>query len=489
MPWIIVGLYFLCLFVIFVYALLQFSLTVAYLKEKRKNKTVAKEKLTEFPLVTIQLPLYNEKYVAERLIESICKINYPLDKLQIQVLDDSNDETTQILADKIKAVAHLGYNIELIRRDERVGFKAGALDYGLKTATGEFIAIFDADFIPDPEFLNLAIPSFLDNKVGVVQTRWEHLNRENSILTKLQAFALDAHFSIEQVGRSAGNHFINFNGTAGIWRLKTIVDAGGWQHDTLTEDLDLSYRAQLKGWKFVYKEDILSPAELPIAITALKNQQYRWTKGGAENFKKMARLLLTSKKIRTSDRIHGLGHLFNSTVYLFVLLAALLTVPLIFAATINPKIADSLQWMALFFSSTLFLMLFYWVSFREKSKVKWMQFPLFILRFFQFLTVSLGLSYYNTQGILLAYAGKKTAFIRTPKFNVNKKTENWKRNAYLYKKIGLTTIIEGLLAIYFAFGIVISSYYGYYGMIPFQGMVMVGFATIFIYTLREGKGE
>ncbi len=485
MPWIIVGLYFICLFVIFIYALLQFSLTWAYVRNKRKQIKCAEKSFTDLPLVTIQLPLYNEKYVAERLIESIAKINYPQEKLQIQVLDDSTDETTAILAAKIAELGEAAHHIKLIRRPQRVGFKAGALAYGLKHATGDFVAIFDADFVPDPNFLYATLPYFSDENVGVVQTRWEHINRNTSLLTKLQAFALDAHFSIEQVGRSNGKHFINFNGTAGVWRKTTIEDAGGWHHDTLTEDLDLSYRAQLKGWKFIYKEDVLSPAELPVAISALKNQQYRWTKGGAENFRKMAGKLLFGKKIRLSDRIHGLGHLFNSSVYFFVFTAAILTVPLILAAHANPTISHVISWMALFFSSTLLLMLFYWFSFREKSRYKWMKAPLFFLRFFQFLTVSLGLSFYNSQGIVLAYAGKKTAFIRTPKFNQTEKNTAWKKNAYLYEKLGATALIEGVLALYFAMGIVISAYFEYYGMIPFQAMLMIGFAVIFIYTLKE----
>ncbi len=488
MYWIVVGLYFLCLVVIFVYALLQFSLTISYLRSKRRNDICTKEDLDNCPMVTIQLPLFNEKYVAERLLDSVILIDYPREKLEIQVLDDSTDETTEILQKRIDELEGTGIDIQLIRRTDRVGFKAGALDYGMKIAKGEFIAIFDADFIPSVDFLKQTMPHFKDVKVGVVQTRWEHLNRNTSLLTKLQAFGLDAHFSIEQVGRSAGNHFINFNGTAGVWRKETIGDAGGWEHDTLTEDLDLSYRAQLKGWKFVYREDILSPAELPVAISALKSQQYRWTKGGAENFKKMFGRLITTKKLGFLSRIHALGHLFNSSVYIFVFLAALLTVPLIYAAKGNPAISELLTWMAFFFSSTILLMCFYWVSFREEYPNIWMKIPAFIWRFFQYLTVSLGLSYYNTQGILLAYAGKQTAFVRTPKFNAAEKKQ-WKKNSYLYKKVKFSTIIEGILALYFAVGVYISYSYKFYGMIPFQGMLMLGFGLIFWYTLRERNGE
>lgn len=484
MPWLIVGLYFVCLLVIFCYALLQFSLTVAYLKYRKKNQLCSADAKGFQPFVTIQLPLYNEKYVAERLMDSIAQIEYPRDLLEIQVLDDSTDETTEILERKINDLQKTGLDIQLVRREKRVGFKAGALDYGLKMAKGEFIAIFDADFVPHSDFLKKTIPHFKDTSIGVVQTRWEHLNRNSSILTKLQAFALDAHFSIEQVGRNGLNHFINFNGTAGVWRKDTIQDAGGWEHDTLTEDLDLSYRAQLKGWKFLYCEDVLSPAELPVAISALKSQQYRWTKGGAENFKKMFRRLITAKGIRLSDRIHGLGHLFNSSVYIFAFLAALLTIPLIFAVKTDPEISTALKWTTFFFISTFLLMCFYWVSFRENTKSIWVKIPLFVWRFFQFLTVSLGLSYYNSQAVVQAFTGKKTAFIRTPKFN-NTDKKNWRKNAYLLKKIKPTTIVEGVLSLYFAAGIVLSYLFGFYGMIPFQAMLMIGFGVIFIYTLKE----
>ena len=487
MPWLIVGLYFICLLVIFCYALLQFSLTLNYLKAKRKRKGDSTCELKQYPFVTIQLPLYNEKYVVARLVDAVAELNYPKDRFEIQILDDSSDETTAIVESKLAELRTQGIAVDLVRRPDRVGFKAGALAYGMQSAKGEFIAIFDADFIPDPDFLLKTLPHFEDEQVGVVQTRWEHLNRNTSLLTKLQAFGLDAHFSIEQVGRNVKDHFINFNGTAGIWRRATIEDAGGWEHDTLTEDLDLSYRSQLKGWKFIYREDILSPAELPIAISALKSQQFRWIKGGAENFKKMAGRILTAKDVSLMDRLHGLGHLFNSTVYLFVFIAALLTVPLIYAASVEPLVSTVLRWMAFFFLSTLLLMTFYWVSYRESFKSGWLKFPFFIWRFFQYLTVSLGLSYYNTTGILQAYRGKKTAFIRTPKFNTGQKGD-WRKNTYLLKDLGTTTIIEGLLSIYFIAGIGISYLAGFYGMIPFQIMLALGFGLIFLYTLKERKG-
>ena len=258
-----------------------------------------------YPKVTVQLPVYNELYVIERLINTVCEFDYPKDLFEIQVLDDSTDETVNIIAAKIKEKLLEGFDIHHVRRPKRVGYKAGALKYGNEIAKGDFIAIFDADFIPSMDFLKKTIPYFHDENIGVVQTRWGHINKDYSLLTRLQAFGLDAHFTIEQSGRSSGDHFINFNGTAGVWRLDCINDAGGWQADTLTEDIDLSYRAQEKGWKFKYLEDFESPAELPVAMSALKSQQYRWTKGAAECSVKNLKLIFNSKNVSSRSKFHG----------------------------------------------------------------------------------------------------------------------------------------------------------------------------------------
>lgn len=482
LSWSIAILYLICLLVIFGYAVLQATLAVLYIRKKDKKSSV-NQSCKEKPKVTIQLPVYNEKYVVERLIRTVVEMDYPADLLEIQILDDSTDETTDIIQALVEELANRNITLNHLRRSNRKGYKAGALANGLKVAKGEFIAIFDADFVPDKSFLLQTLPYFKDPEVGVVQTRWEHLNRNESLLTQLQAFALDAHFSIEQAGRNAHQHFINFNGTAGVWRKTTIIDAGGWQHDTLTEDLDLSYRSQMKGWRFVYLEDILSPAELPMAISALKNQQFRWTKGGAENFIKNGKKLIFKKGIRWSDRIHGWAHLFNSSVYLFIFLMALLTLPMVLAGVHNPTVALALKWMSFFFASTLLLLFYYWISYREKVP-KRIRFLVFFKRFVQFLTVSLGLSYYNSKGILQAYAGKKSAFVRTPKFNTKKST-SWRKNVYLKKKWRSETWVELFLTLYFLVGIGLSFYYGYYGMIPFQVMLFIGFSVVIWYTVKE----
>src|SRR5690554_7332771 len=330
---IIIVIYSIALLLIFLYALAQLNLLSNYLgaqKNQAKSPKFDFSNLDEIPLVTIQLPVYNEMYVMERLLENIVKMDYPKDKLEIQVLDDSTDDTLKSTKKHIEILKKTGLDIVHICRTDRTGFKAGALKEGLKIAKGEFIAIFDADFLPKPNWLKQTIPYFKNKNIGVVQTRWSHLNRDFSVLTKIQAFALDAHFTLEQVGRNSKGHFINFNGTAGVWRKACILDAGNWEGDTLTEDLDLSYRAQLRHWRFKYLEQVETPAELPVVLSAAKSQQFRWNKGGAENFRKSLPKLLNSKNIPLKTKIHGLLHLLNSSMFLCAFLVAVLSVPVLY---------------------------------------------------------------------------------------------------------------------------------------------------------------
>ncbi|MFN5846010.1 MAG: cellulose synthase family protein, partial [Flavobacteriia bacterium] len=413
---IILTIYGLCLLLVFFYSVLQLSLAIAYVKNKRKKTSEQKPVYdpSTAPMVTVQLPMFNELYVADRIIETIANFDYPQDKLQIQVLDDSTDETKDVIAKKVAEVAARGINIQHIHRVDRTGYKAGALDAAMDRVQGEFIAIFDADFIPDPDFLQKTMPHFQDEKIGVVQTRWGHINKTYSVLTELQAFGLNGHFAIEQGGRNSAGHFINFNGTGGVWRKKCIEEAGGWEHDTLTEDLDLSYRAQIKGWQFKYLEDVVAPAELPITMSALKSQQHRWMKGGAECFVKMWKTLLTAKGVKVSDRIHGLSHLFNSTVFVFILTISILS---LFVLHIKDSFSDLnyiLQYMGAFIVSTIFLMFYYWHAYRDKTENTLSSFFRFVGRFFQFLVVSMGLSLSNTVAVLEGYLGIKSSFVRTP---------------------------------------------------------------------------
>jgi cellulose synthase/poly-beta-1,6-N-acetylglucosamine synthase-like glycosyltransferase len=483
---IILTIYGLCLLLVFFYSVLQLSLAIAYVKNKRKKTSEQKPVYdpSTAPMVTVQLPMFNELYVADRIIETIANFDYPQDKLQIQVLDDSTDETKDVIAKKVAEVAARGINIQHIHRVDRTGYKAGALDAAMDRVQGEFIAIFDADFIPDPDFLQKTMPHFQDEKIGVVQTRWGHINKTYSVLTELQAFGLNGHFAIEQGGRNSAGHFINFNGTGGVWRKKCIEEAGGWEHDTLTEDLDLSYRAQIKGWQFKYLEDVVAPAELPITMSALKSQQHRWMKGGAECFVKMWKTLLTAKGVKVSDRIHGLSHLFNSTVFVFILTISILS---LFVLHIKDSFSDLnyiLQYMGVFIISTIFLMFYYWHAYRDKTENTLSSFFRFVGRFFQFLVVSMGLSLSNTVAVLEGYLGIKSSFVRTPKFNVSKKSE-FKGNKYDKKSLSIINIAEGTLMVVFGFTAVSRGLYGDLGMLPFHLMLAIGYGVIFFSTLKE----
>lgn len=483
---VVLFIYATCLILIFLYAMLQFSLSIAYARNRKKRLEEVKPVFDpeKALTVTVQLPMFNEMYVAERIIEAVAKFDYPRDKFDIQVLDDSTDETKDLVAKKVAEIAARGIQIEHIHRVDRTGYKAGALDAAMNKVKGEFIAIFDSDFIPEPDFLQKTMPYFEDEKIGVVQTRWGHLNKSYSLLTELQAFGLNGHFAVEQGGRTASGHFINFNGTGGIWRKKCIESAGGWEHDTLTEDLDLSYRAQLRGWKFKYLEDVVAPAELPITMSALKAQQHRWMKGGAECFIKMRKTILTFKNVRFMDRVHSLAHLFNSSVFLFILIMSLMSLVVLQIKDSFSDLNYIIQFGSFFIISTVLLIYYYWLAYRDKTSNKFTSFIRFIGRFFQFLTVSLGLSLSNTVAVLEGYLGIKSSFVRTPKFNVNAK-KDFKGNQYDKKSISLITIGEGILMVVFGFTAVNRAIYGDLGMVPFHLMLAIGFGLVFFNTIKE----
>lgn len=487
---ILIAFYASLLTFILVYSFVQASLVMNYLRfHRNKAKTEEPETkvLTEFPFITVQLPVYNEKYVVERLIDSIAALDYPKSRLEIQVLDDSTDETVDIARSKVNELSQNGVLISHIYRSNRVGYKAGALDEGLKIAKGEFIVIFDSDFLPNPEFLQMTIPHFEDERIGVVQTRWEHLNREYSWLTRLQAFGLDAHFSIEQTGRNAGGHFINFNGTAGVWRKKCIEDAGGWSADTLTEDLDLSYRAQLRGWKFSYLENVGSPAELPALIDALKTQQFRWTKGAAECARKNLKKVLVSDEISLSTKVHSVFHLMNSFLFVCIALSAIISIPLLFIKTITPDLDWLFKLGSVFMTSFVILAWFYAVSFFKRLPGTIKSTFDFLITFPLFLAVSMGLSLHNSIAVVEGYLGIKSPFIRTPKMNLVNKSDDWNGNNYLASKISVLTIFEGLLMLYFIMGIYLGIHFGDYGLMPFHIMLSVGFGYVFFSTIIQSK--
>jgi cellulose synthase/poly-beta-1,6-N-acetylglucosamine synthase-like glycosyltransferase len=489
---IIIAIYSTALILIFMYALAQLNLLFNYLSNKRSDKTDKKFDLSDpnqVPFVTVQLPVYNELYVMERLLNNIVKLDYPNHKLEIQVLDDSTDESVESTAEQIKLLQEKGFDIQHIRRENRNGFKAGALKEGLAIAKGEFIAIFDADFLPKSDWLKRTIPYFKNDKIGVVQTRWGHINREYSILTRVQAFALDAHFTLEQVGRNIKGHFINFNGTAGIWRKTCIIDAGNWEGDTLTEDLDLSYRAQLKNWEFKYLEDVETPAELPVVISAARSQQFRWNKGGAENFRKMIGRVFSSKNLSLKTKIHGMLHLLNSTMFLNVLIVGILSIPMLYIKNEYAHLKVYFYVMSFFVISTLIFFVCYWFMYKKTYGSSLKNFVQYIVLFFTFFSIAMGFSLHNSIAVIEGHIGKRSEFVRTPKFNINSISDSWKNNKYLRKKPSLNVILEGILMIYFAFGMysafIVGDQGGDFGLFPFHLMLFIGFGFVFYNSIKS----
>ncbi len=481
---IVIG-YVLSLLFIFMFSLGQLHLTWHYLRSLKENKASVTEP-SIWPTVTVQLPIYNERYVVRRLIDAIAAFDYPADRLEIQLLDDSTDETVDIIAQRVEHYRAQGINIQHVRRPQRTGFKAGALAYGLEIAQGEFIAIFDADFSPARDFLRKTVPHFADPAVGVVQTRWGHINQDYSLLTRLQAFGLDGHFTIEQGGRRHAGSLINFNGTGGVWRRTCIEEAGGWSDDTLTEDLDLSYRAQLKGWEFLYLEDVEAPAELPVLMPAIKSQQFRWNKGAAECARKHAVRVASQRNVRPLrwwNRVHAIFHLFNSSVFLFLLLAALLSVPMLFIKQANAQYEWIFNLGGVFILGFFSIGFFYWVATRRvRPGQPWRY---YLLHYPLFLIISMGLSLHNAVAVIEGLLGVKSPFLRTPKFNVTNAREKLKKNVYARTKLGPLVLLEALFALYFAYGIYTGVRLGDFGLLLFHTMLFLGFAAVAIYSVRQ----
>jgi len=488
----IIIIYSIAIVLIFLYSLAQLNLLYNYLSSKKSEKaceTFDFSNPEEVPVVTIQLPVFNEMYVMQRLLDNISLIDYPQKRLEIQVLDDSTDETLLTTAKHIKKLKETGLDIKHITRTDRSGFKAGALKEGLKLAKGEYIAIFDADFLPKKNWLKRTIPYFKDEQIGVVQTRWGHINRNYSLLTKIQAFALDAHFTLEQVGRNSKGHFINFNGTAGVWRKSCILDAGNWEGDTLTEDLDLSYRAQLKNWKFKYLEDVETPAELPVVMSAARSQQFRWNKGGAENFRKMLWKVVKSENISFKTKIHGLLHLLNSTMFLNVFIVAILSIPMLYIKNEYEHLRVYFYFMSFFVMSTIIFFICYWFMYKQIYGSGFKKFFNYIGMFFTFFSIAMGFSLHNSIAVLEGHVGKRSDFVRTPKFNISSIKDSWKGNKYLRNNLSFNTIVEGLLMLYFAFGLysafVVGDQGGDFGLFPFHLMLCLGFGYVFFKSISS----
>lgn len=409
----------------------------------RKSKVKQPPKCKEWPKVTIQLPLYNEPFVVERLLAACEKIDYPLEKIEIQVLDDSTDETSKLITNFIEN-SNNSSRFKHIRRRERVGFKAGALDFGLNCAQGEFIAIFDADFVPEVDFLRKTIPFFKDSKIGVVQTRWGHLNEDESLITRAQAIMLNTHFSIEQLGRTSQGAFINFNGTAGVWRRSCIDDAGGWHADTLTEDLDLSYRAQVKNWKFEYLFDVISPAELPNSFGAFQTQQYRWSKGAAECLNKNIGLLATAD-ISFKKKVFGLFHLMNSSIYLLVFLLLLISPLVYFILKSNPSLAYEYRYFSPIGSVVMVLLIVvFFVGHFAKKHVSFNRIIWFFPSIVTFFSMTTGISVLMTKGVIAGLRRKSSEFVRTPKLGESGISERKRTKV----KFGMVNAFEVIFWIY-----------------------------------------
>lgn len=455
-----------------------FLLTLYWRHRRREPR--APEPLDPLPRVTVQLPIFNELYVVERLIDAVCRLDYPRERLEIQVLDDSTDETRELTARRVEARRAEGYDIVHLHRVDRTGFKAGALDAGMREAGGELIAVFDADFEPDPAFLKRLVHRFADPEVGMVQARWGHLNAGHSTLTRVQSMMLDGHFIIEHTARNRSGRFFNFNGTAGIWRRRCIEQAGGWQHDTLTEDLDLSYRAQLRGWRFVYDAGHIAPAELPVEMSAFKSQQFRWAKGSIQTARKMLGPLLRSEQ-PWWVKLEGVVHLGANMGYLLMVLLALLVVPAVFLR------AEMAPWVVAAFDLPVFLLAtgsvasFYLVARRETSGSWWQaarEIPLLMV-------VGIGLSINNARAVWEALIGKPSGFKRTPKYNL---AHGATLAARRYRgRINRDTWIELGFALYFLVGTLGAAADGLWGALPFLLLFEAGFAYSAIVTIVQAS--
>jgi cellulose synthase/poly-beta-1,6-N-acetylglucosamine synthase-like glycosyltransferase len=474
--------YFIVLILLAGYGMHRYTLVYLYYK-KKKNKTLEPaENFADLPRVTVQLPIFNEQYVVDRLLQAVCRLEYPPEKLDIQLLDDSTDETVEVARGLVDHYVAQGHPIRYIRRTNREGYKAGALHEGLKTATGEFVAIFDADFVPPPDFLLRTVHHFTDPKVGMVQTRWTHINRNYSFLTEVEAILLDGHFVLEHSGRARHNVFFNFNGTAGIWRRQAIEQAGGWQHDTLTEDTDLSYRAQLKGWKFIYRQDIECPAELPVEMTAFKTQQARWAKGLIQTGKKiLPRVLKSDQPFRV--KLEAVYHLTANMSYPLMVILSVLLLPAMVIRFYQGWFQMLYIDIPLFLASTFSISSFYLVSQRELFPKTW---PRALLYLPFLMALGIGLTVTNTIAVVEALVGKKSAFARTPKYRVESKKDKLHASKYR-KRLGWVPWIELLIGTYFAMTVVYAVQNENYLTVPFLLLFVVGYWYTGLMSLLQGR--
>lgn len=483
----VLGAYVLCLLLLLVFSLAQLQLALGW-RRRRRADDAARARIVaasvpsarapggaaSLPFVTVQLPLYNEQHVVDRLLRAVADLDYPRDRLEVQVLDDSTDVTRELVDRLVPQLSAAGLTIHHVVRADRVGYKAGALAEGLRTARGELVAVLDADFVPRPDFLRVLVPWFAAPDVGAAQARWDHLNLTESALTRVQGFLLDLHFRLEQPARAASGYFLNFNGTAGIWRVAAIADAGGWSARTLTEDIDLSYRAQQRGWRIVYLEDHACPAELPGDMSGLRSQQYRWMKGGAQNARlHAARILRSSLPGRV--RVHALQHLLAGSVYAVILTALLLTVPL--TAVVNTSIdVEYADYGAAFVLSTAALA----GAFREAQRPRGVAGHLrFLAQMARFMLFTMGLAVHNGLAVLAGWAGTGGEFVRTPKAG----PAGWQASAYAGRQVDRRVLREIAVLAFLVVGVVIGWRRGEWVMLPLQLMGIAGLGWVLTMSL------
>jgi cellulose synthase/poly-beta-1,6-N-acetylglucosamine synthase-like glycosyltransferase len=475
----ILGLYFLTLVILAVFGLHRYIMVFLYYRH-RDRRAEALPLPERLPRVTVQLPLYNEMYVVERLLDSVAQIRYPRELLEVQVLDDSNDETVAIARAAVERYREDGLDIQYIHRADRTGYKAGALEAGLKVAKGELVLIFDADFVAPADILEKSVGHFQDPKVGMVQVRWGHINRDYSLLTQVQSILLDGHFILEHGGRNRSGRFFNFNGTAGIWRRAAIEDGGGWQHDTLTEDLDLSYRTQMKGWKFVFLQDVISPAEIPVEMNAFKSQQHRWAKGSIQTCKKLLPTILSSS-LPLAVKVEATFHLTANFAYPLMIVLSLLMFPAMVIRYNMGWYEMMLIDVPLFMGATLSVCSFYLMSQREVFGDSWRS----RLRYLPaVLSVGIGLSVNNARAVLEALFGHESEFTRTPKYRVEKATDEWRQKRYR-GALNWVPFVELLLGFYFTYMALYAAENGILGTLPFIFLFQFGFLYTGVLSLSQ----
>jgi len=488
--WLIIYLF--ALVSMFTYGMNCYLLMILYRLNRRKaleqhagikDHFYCQFPLDDWPPVTIQLPIFNERYVVQRLIQAVCRLDYPRKLLEIQILDDSTDDTVDIARAAARQLKGQGFDIQYIHRDNRIGFKAGALKEGLKAAKGELVGIFDADFIPHPNFLKETVPYFMDPKIGMLQTRWGHINGDYSLLTRAQSIGIDGHFGVEQASRAWSGFFMNFNGTAGIWRKSAIEDAGGWQADTLTEDLDLSYRAQLRGWKLRFVPDVVCPAEVPVSINAFKSQQHRWAKGSIQTAKKnLGQLFISDASLLV--KIQAFLHLTHYLVHPMMLLVVLTSIPMLYSQWFFDSLAFPIMVFSLLCLATCGPSSMYVFSqkllYRDwKRRIKFLPF---------LMCLGTGLAVNNTKAVLEAFFNIQSGFVRTPKYGIKNQGDPWQSKGYSIP-LSAVSLLEFFLGVYSLAGLLMFLFFSKYLVSPFLLIYTTGFFYVFYLSVKQGYGK